>query len=236
MYKFLGIGAQKAGTTWLYEMLRQHPDISFPLNKEVHFWNSPYSEQSIVEYFSKFQHPSLCQGEITPAYAFLSTTTIEEIHRYQPALKIIYIIRNPIDRAWSSAKMALGRAEMEFHEASEQWFIDHFNSKGSLLRGDYETCLRNWLNVFDTNQILVLKFEDIKQAPDKILTQCCQHIGVQPFSTTQLESLTTDQRVFSTSEQNLSNNLQQHLLTLYQGKIDRLEQYLDINLDAWKYK
>ena len=234
MFKFLGIGAQKAGTTWLYEMLIQHPEISFPLNKEAHFWNAAYPKQRIADYISNFQHPNLYEGEITPAYAFLSPKTIEEIYWQQPELKIIYIIRNPIDRAWSSAKMALGRAEMQFQEASDQWFIDHFNSKGSLLRGDYEACLRNWKDVFTNNQILVLNFDDIKRAPDELLLRCCQHIGIKEFNTVQLDLMKTNQVVFSTSEQTLNNKLHTHLFKLYQEKISNLANYLDMDLSEWR--
>lgn len=234
MFKFLGIGAQKAGTTWLYTMLSQHPDICFPLKKEIHFWNSAYTKESVSDYLSNFQHPDLSEGEITPAYAFLTVARIEEIYRHQPDLKIIYIIRNPIERAWSSAKMALGRAEMQFHEASDQWFIDHFNSQGSLLRGNYEACLRNWHTVFPRNQILTLKHEDIKQTPDALLLKCCQHIGIKAFNSVQLNLMNTDQVIFSTLKHPLNPNLHTHLQTLYQEKILKLADYLEMDLTNWK--
>lgn len=234
MFKFLGIGAQKAGTTWLYEMLRQHSDISFPLDKEVHFWNNIHTDQNVIDYLSKFQHPTLCEGEITPAYAFLPTATIEEIHQYQPDLKIIYIIRNPLDRAWSSAKMALQRAEMEFHEASDEWFIDHFNSKGSLLRGDYEMCLRNWLSVFKENQLLIIKFEDIANNPCATLSKCCHFLQIKQFDNAQLGLIQASKPVFSSSRQTLNYTLKRHLFSLYLEKINRLEEYLDLNLSDWK--
>lgn len=234
MYKFLGIGAQKAGTTWLYEMLRQHPDISFPLNKEVHYWNKAYPNLSVEKYFSNFQHPELNEGEITPAYSFLAPKTIEEIHRHQPNLKIFYIIRNPIDRAWSSAKMALARAEMEFNEASDGWFIDHFNSKGSILRGDYEACLRKWSNIFDYKQILVIRFEELQLIPNEVLSKCCQHLGIKKFEALQLELMNTDQAIFSTLEHKANSYLKNHLFRLYQKKISHLEDYLGFDLSDWK--
>lgn len=233
MYKFLGIGAQKAGTTWLYEMLRQHPDINFPLNKEVHYWDKKYPKQKAEDYLANFQHPILNQGEITPAYAFLPTTTIETIHYHHPDLKIFYIIRNPIDRAWSSAKMALARSEMEFNEASDQWFIDHFNSKGSLLRGDYEMCLRRWSTVFAKDQILVLQFEDLQQTPDRVLSNCCHHLDINEFDSDQLCKIKVKQAIFSTSEHKLNTDLKQQLLKLYQDKINKLAYYLDIDLSDW---
>lgn len=94
-------------------------------------------------------------GEITPTYSILPIETIRECHANFPDLKLIYLLRNPIDRAWSSANMALTKSEMEIHEASAQWFIDHFKSRGSLMRGDYESCLRNWLACYTRENLLV---------------------------------------------------------------------------------
>lgn len=233
MLNFLGIGAQKAGTTWLYEMLKMHPEITFPAGKEIHFWNRLSSDSSFESYFAHFTSPDSIQGEITPAYAFLPLEIIKKLHHHCPDIRLIYIIRNPIERAWSSAKMALRRAEMEFHEASDQWFIDHFNSKGSLARGDYETCIRNWRTVFTEEQLLILQFDEIKDSPNKILQKCCHHIRVNTFETDLLSSINTHKPVFSGQKQALNSTLNSHLIELYHPKIKQLETYLQISLSHW---
>jgi hypothetical protein len=233
MFNFLGIGAQKAGTTWLFQMLKQHPEIGFPIQKEAHYWNRKYPDTPVEKYLANFQDPKLIEGEITPAYAFLDIDTISLIHQYNPELKLVYLIRNPIDRAWSSAKMALARAEMELAEASDQWFIDHFNSKGSLLRGDYQQCISNWREVFDEQQLLVLNFDDIQRAPEKLLNDCCNHLSVPPFNPEQLETMDIHERVFSTTKQLMNDRLYSHLSTLYSNKINDLQEYLAIDLSYW---
>ena len=178
MLNFLGIGAQKAGTTWLYEMLAKHPQIAFPPMKEVHFWNAQ-QHLGLQWYEQLFTgDASKIRGEITPAYGFLPLETIRKIHTLYPDIRLIYLIRNPMHRAWSSALMALGRAEMQINEASDQWFIDHFNSQGSLKRGDYESCLRNWRQIYPSEQLLILNFDQIKQNPRALLTQCSQYLGI----------------------------------------------------------
>ena len=80
---FLCIGAQKAGTTWLHEMLRRHKGLSLPEQKEVHFWDwnrrkglKWYSNQ-----FSQTSRNCLC-GEVTPCYAVLATEKVSEVHRW----------------------------------------------------------------------------------------------------------------------------------------------------------
>lgn len=70
MLDFLGIGAQKAGTTWLQVMLSQHPEIHFPLGKEVHFWNHQYKGLAWYQAHFNNSHQNCKQGEITPAYGF----------------------------------------------------------------------------------------------------------------------------------------------------------------------
>jgi hypothetical protein len=144
MLDFLGIGAQKAGTTWLYEQLKRHSQLAFPLGKEAHFWNRPHDPITIARYVGRFADLTAVAGEITPAYGILPVEIIREIHQQAPRLRLIYLIRNPIERAWSAALMALQRAEMTIDEASDAWFSDHFHSAGSRQRGDYETCLRTW--------------------------------------------------------------------------------------------
>lgn len=233
MFHFLGIGAQKAGTTWLFEMLKQHRDISFPLGKEVHYWNNQYPHKPPQDYFSKFNNQTLFEGEITPAYALLSEEVIQIIHYYQPQLKIIYIIRNPIERAWSSAKMALERAEMDLQDASDQWFIDHFNSKNSLRRGDYETCIKTWLKVFPEENFLIIPFEDIKNSPELVLDRACNHIGIRKLTRSTFNKIDLKKTIFPSLKHPLNDNLYQVLHLLYQAKIKSLSLYINKDLSTW---
>ena len=233
MLNFLGIGAQKAGTTWLYEQLRHHPQLAFPLGKEAHFWNRPHDNAAIARYLDSFASVNVTAGEITPAYGMLSVETIQEIHRHVPDLRLIYLIRNPLERAWSSALMALQRAEMTFDEASDAWFSDHFHSAGSLRRGDYEACLRNWRAVFNDEQILVLRFEHIATQPESLLNRCFQHLGVARQPPEQLRQQGCRERVFAGLGHPLRPSLKPVLRGLYQDKIQQLARYLNTDLSAW---
>ena len=179
---FLGVGAQKAGTTWLYARLAGHPQVFMPAIKEVHFWDL-YSDRGLDWYRSLFE-PGLNAGqrcgEITPAYAILPPERIAEIRRTFADARLLYVVRNPLERAWSAALMCLERAELEYHEASPQWFIDHFRSAGSRRRGDYETCMRNWLALYPADQWLLLDYGDLARDPRALLRQVAAHIGVDP--------------------------------------------------------
>ena len=234
MLDFLGIGAQKAGTTWLRKMLALHPRVLFPARKEVHFWDHN-RERGVDWYRSLFEAPQdgKRRGEITPAYAILPEDTIADIAELNPDVRIFYILRNPIERAWSSALMAVGRAEMTFDEASDQWFIDHFRSSGSLRRGDYEACLRQWRSVFPPAQILVLPYETLRDKPLGLLEQCADHLDIDKdfFGTLPHEALT--KKVLAGPGHPIRPTLYPVLEELYDPKIRALSAYLGWDLSDW---
>lgn len=233
MFSFLGIGAQKAGTTWLYEQISHHPQLAFPLGKEAHFWDRPHDKSAIADYLGRFADVAAIAGEITPSYAALPSSVVQEIHACNPQLRLIYLIRNPIDRAWSSALMALQRAQMTIDEASDAWFSDHFHSAASLKRGDYQACLQTWRTIFPNEQLLILRFEQIITEPEFLLNRCFQHLGVAPVAPEQLRQQGCHEPVFTGPGHRLRSTLKPVLWALYQERIRQLAQYLGMDLSAW---
>jgi hypothetical protein len=233
MLDFLGIGAQKAGTTWLYTHLSQHEKIDFPAGKEVHFWDL-HHDRGVDWYSSLFvENEDKKNGEITPAYAYLAVERIKEIRYLNPSLRIIYIVRNPMERAWSSALMALERSEMTFGEASDQWFIDHFRSAGSLARGDYESCIKRWYSVFDRKQLLVKRYESICESPREVLKHCCDHIGVDGRIFDHIADDVLSIRVLQGPGYEIRPSLRPILAELYLPKIASLQEYLVEDFSSW---
>ena len=230
MLTFLGIGAQKAGTTWLYAQLVRHPQIGFPQGKELHFWNRP-GTRSLSDYLGGFTDPSRCEGEFTPAYAILPVETIRQIHAALPKLRLLLVIRNPVERAWSSALMALQRAGMQLDEASDQWFVDHFRSAGSLARGDYAMCIQRWRECFAAEQLLVVRYEDILARPREVLQRCCRHLGVTPPTPEMLAHC--DDVVFAGLGHPLPERLRAVLTRIYRPRIGALGTLLGEDFSSW---
>lgn len=231
MLSFLGIGAQKCGTSWLYSALARQPNISFPAGKEVHFWDRP-GGRSIGWYSQLFSDSRKTNGEITPAYGSIPVEVIKSIYREFPDVRLIYLIRNPIERAWSSARMALERAEMTHEDASDQWFIDHFKSKGSLARGDYETCIRQWRSVFGREPLLIIRYEAIVSDPLAVVESCMSHLReASLFNTEDGEKLC--QTIFKGDGVSLRPSLLSELSQIYNNKISSLSQYLDEDFSSW---
>src|SRR6266508_2090579 len=101
---FLGIGVPRAGTTWLYELLRTHPDVYVPLRrKELSYFDLHYNRG--VEWYSKFFPPDhevsrfRAVGEISPYYFYCPDcpARIADLG----IAKLVLKLRHPVDRAWS---------------------------------------------------------------------------------------------------------------------------------------
>ena len=235
MLKFLGIGAQKCGTTWLHRTLSRHPDVGFPGGKEVHFWDTHLGTRGLAWYAGLFKHERKLEGDITPAYGFLPVEIIQQIRRWAPPdLRLIYMIRDPRERAWSSARKALERAEMTHDEASDQWFIDHFRSAGSMQRGNYEGCIRNWRTVFPEDSLLVVRYEELCHDPVTLANRCLEHLGIQQHLFTEQDLPSLQERQYAGDGVPLRPSLRLVLDDLYQPQISALAHYLNMDLSDWQ--
>jgi len=176
---FLGIGAQKAGTTWLAENLRRHPEVFLPERKELHWFDNKI-ERPLAEYAAHFAAGrGKVKGEITPAYGILPVERIRSVRRVLPRVRLILLLRNPVDRAWSHALMDLafrrGRAPGDVPESEYRAFLE---SETATRRGDYAAILDAWLAVFPRDQLYVGFFEAIRERPRELLSEVFRHIGV----------------------------------------------------------
>jgi hypothetical protein len=202
---FLCIGAQKAGTTWLYHMLRKFDKLSLPSQKELHFFDW-HRTKGLGWYSRQFdlQSSGKLLGEITPDYAILSQDKIREIRFLFPTVKVVFIARDIVDRAWSALLMelrtsALGLEAGEFptdennmsrlerdkylKEAdpdrySDDYFLERLKHSTHSLRNDYATSLRSWLSIFPKEQLLILNYSDISSRPRELIDSVVKFIGL----------------------------------------------------------
>lgn len=245
---FLGIGVQKGGTTWLYHQLARHPQVAFPRGKEVHYWDAaerPTADEWVALLAPPSRHSRtgrpIKTGEITPAYATLPVAAIRAIHARCPGIRLFISLRNPAERAWSAALMGLARAQMLVHEASDQWFLDHFRSAASRARGDYVGCLDRWWSVFPREQLLVLFQDDIATRPATVLESLAAHLGVDATEFAALPEAAVHEvvvpglgdGVVSTAPPPLRPSLVKPLLDLYGPDIARLERLTGRDLSGW---
>jgi hypothetical protein len=181
---FLGIGAQKAGTTWLYANLKMHPQIFMPDEKELHYFNWQSNDKTVKWYSSQFDGArDKCKGDITPAYSILSDEKIDLVHQLMPGAKLILIVRDPIERAWSAARMELCALKgRKIEDVSDEEFLQHFRSPVAVDKGDYVEIRRRWLRRYPESSLLVTFFEHINERPEELLNEVFDFLGVGPVS------------------------------------------------------
>ncbi len=175
---FLGIGAQKAGTSWLAKHLAAHPRVHMP-TKEIHYFNQRPG-QSLDRYRALFAKARrrLC-GEFTPGYSVLPVERIRRIAELMPRVKLLLLLRDPVERAWSQALMNLvAYSDRSYEEVDDQEFYHHFLSAHSRQRTDYPAMLDRWLSVFDAGQLWIGFFEQITTEPRQLVRSALKHIGV----------------------------------------------------------
>ena len=118
-------------------------------------------------------------GDFSPSYCrFDDPRIIPAIRAFAPDLKILYIIRNPMERAFAAAEKLREVAGLKPEEVSDAWYTDHFHAQQSLRQGDYAKNLDAWHAHFPEKQILVLRYEEILTAPQEILGQALRHLDV----------------------------------------------------------
>lgn len=172
---FLVIGAEKSGTTWLKHNLREHPDIFVPSEKELHFFNRDENWNQGMAWYSQFFASATSEiaiGELTPGY-MPSEIAAERIHSFSEDIRIIAILRNPADRAYSNYNM--NYADGLVHESFES-LVEHGQSP-ILQKGLYSQQLRRYLEYFSKDQMLILLYEQI-QEPARLLRSIYTFLSV----------------------------------------------------------
>lgn len=141
--RFLILGGQKCGTTWIHTLLQKCKQVSLPAQKEVHFWDWHY-KKGIDWYIRQFEENSSKHlGEITPDYVVLPPSTIAEISRCFPKLRLVFIARDLVERAWSAMVMELRDQNMGLNPGE---FAE------GVIQGDKRNAKRAKPNVVSTSQ------------------------------------------------------------------------------------
>jgi hypothetical protein len=190
---FLIIGAQKGGSTWLYDNLRTHPEIYTPA-EELHFFSDDSNYRKGEDwYHSKFdvkeQHRLI--GEKTPEYLTViptsnkrtSTEAHHRIHRYNPDMKLIVVLREPVARIKSAVTHMIRTQEVSPFVTLGDVVHGKAKNEGAsfsiIQNGLYYDNLVAYLKVFKREQLKILFFEtDIVEKPLETLKDVCEFLGV----------------------------------------------------------
>ena len=179
---FIGIGAMRAGTSWLNKQLTRHPEIWMSSPKELHFFDRHFTEFP-GDYARNFSGASqaMCAGEITPAYAILESRKVAIIRSWMPNLKLLFMMRDPVDRAWSHARKDFPQFRNKPVEEAQSDELHEFMALPQVaMRGDYTTCLKNWLKHYGASQLWCGFLEQAATEPVSMLRELFIFLGVNP--------------------------------------------------------
>lgn len=170
----------RCATTWTFACLQHHPDISFPAGKQIHYWDKNL-DKGDAWYQSLFDPDSPhAEGEITPAYALLDHHSVEQVRALAPQLRVWFVMRDPVDRAWSSVRLHLRRNELDPGLLDADWFEKRITAKSVARRNRYAETLDTWRSHFGDEAVLALPYQRATTNPTQFLSQISTHIGVDP--------------------------------------------------------
>lgn len=164
---FLGIGGQRCGSTWLFELLSSHPQVYLPYIKELHYFNNEINYNRGISWYEK-NFPNGDQavnyraiGEFTPNYLDCSECP-QRIAEIKTISKFLLILRNPVDRAYSHYGLLVkaGKFSGTFENYLQVSSQSDIKINDPIPYGRYNVWLKEYFRVFDPQQFLVLIMEE----------------------------------------------------------------------------
>jgi len=150
--------------------------------KELHFFDRHFTE-SPGDYARSFSGApqAMCTGEITPAYAILESRKVAIIRSWMPDLKLLFMMRDPVERAWSHARKDFPQFRNKPVEEAQPDELREFMALPQVaMRGDYTTCLTNWLQHYGASQLWCGFLEQAATEPVSMLRELFIFLGVNP--------------------------------------------------------
>lgn len=240
---FLIGGAQKSGTTALHHYLSLHPEITLASEKEVHFFdNDSLFESETVNYdtyhlnFDSFQQGRV-YGEATPIYMYWDSCA-ERVFQYNPRMKWIIVLRNPISRAFSQWNMEFSRGTeslpfMQAIEAEQSRLklgcASQCRVRSYIDRGKYSSQIIRLQQIFGADRLLILESNELRTNPSVVMSRVCSFLGVSEML------LLTPSEVFALPYRSkISSAEWSFLYEQLETEIDHLEMLLGWDCSAWR--
>jgi len=239
---FILAGAQKSGTTALHYFLAKHPNITMGDQQEIHFFDDEAMFVAQVDYEQLHKHypllaSSTIAGDCTPSYIYHQSAS-ERIWNYNPKIKLLVLLRNPVERAFAHWNMQRfkGREPLDFFDAvkEEKTRIasaqpDEARRFAYVDRGFYAEQLERLFQFFPREQVKIVKFEEFREKQRETLASIFSVLGLDP-----LRSVRSRVRNVVPYERAMKWEEKVFLYNLFATDIAKLEQMLGWNCSDWK--
>ena len=249
---FIVVGAQKSGTTALHYFLRKHPQIALPERQELHFFDDDDIFSRPVDYdllhrqFRPLAGSTLLRlatarqaiaGEVTPSYLYWKPA-MERIWNYNRQIKLIILLRNPVDRAFAHWNMQRfkNREPLDFLDALKeeprriaQPLTIESRRFAYVDRGFYSGQLERVFKFFPREQVHFVKFEGFRDRKQETLDGVFEFLGVKP-----LRRIRDKDRNIVPYERTITAEEREYLSEVFSAEITKLEQMLGWDCSDWK--
>ncbi len=190
---FIIAGVQKGGTTALFDYLSDEAGLALSAEKELHFFDDETVDWSRLDngaYHARFPaFDGRLRGEATPIYLYWPQS-LERIHRYNPAMRLIIMLRDPVERAWSHWKMEFARGaetrpfawcirqgRQRLFEAEPWGFHREFSY---VERGFYGEQIERLFALFPHDQVLILRADSLRRRQGEVIARIREFLGLPP--------------------------------------------------------
>jgi hypothetical protein len=242
---FLCIGVQKSGTTSLINYLSQCPNI-FMHNSELHFFDTrELTETNIINYENNFNTNKKIVGEKTPSYNYLQFA-MDRIYSYNPNIKLILILREPISRAFSQYNMGLHFMKKTLNDVNDEQILNDFeieeniklseikcNGKYYINRGKYDEIISYILSKFSRENVYIGIAEEIIANKQKYYNDIIEFLGGNKINKIDKinENCDTPKAEY---KRPIPAFLEKKLYNIYKSHNEKLYKIIGRKIDIWE--
>jgi len=182
------LGTQKAGTTSLYEYIRQHTNIYFSDVKEVTYFVNDELYRLGEDYYHSFFSRVKSEEIIASAYVHMlpCRKCPERVRDYNPDMKFIIMLREPVDRAYSAYNYAIKNGWEDIRNSFEDTlFLEKERLKEEKYdltyfeNGKYHKHIKHWMSFFPKENFLLIKDTELKGSPKEVLEKIFSFLGIE---------------------------------------------------------
>ncbi|MDJ0742532.1 MAG: tetratricopeptide repeat protein [Xenococcaceae cyanobacterium MO_167.B27] len=241
---FLIIGSEKCGTSSLYQYIIKHPNVLGAIEKEIHFFTYNF-EKGLDWYGSHFppfaKDSNYITGEASTSYIACHNNAPQRVFKLLPQVKLLAVIREPVERAISHYHqlVRLGKEHRSLEEAVQKelqilknvddiWSIKQkywSESKGILWHSLYVYFLQQWLNVFPSEQLLIIKSQDLFTNPQNTMEQVFDFLELSKFKQQNYKTYNSGGQYNQSQEK-----IVKQMKNFFEPHNRKLEDLIDLNL------
>jgi len=246
---FFVFGAQRCGTSWLFEMLSRHPDVYIPGEKELDYFNRKIIKSPSTDYFDRYDDsltgraPIL--GDLSINYSMMPERVVERFAQIYPNAKLVFVMRNPVDRSWSQIKMVHDlmsevwrdlkpEGHWRRRKAEELTVAENYCELAHprvTRRSNYQNLLDRWAKYFGPESIHIELFDYVQTEPVEMIRRILQHVGASVDGWVPPEDVHA--KVYSSPRISAPDPIKYWLASCWLEPTRRLNQMMNDKVSHW---